>query len=334
MLNKIKYPVLNAKMKGMHANHLSKEELEELLSQTTLRDAISFLKQKFPLLENINEDMHRKELEQELNNLFIIDILKLIKYLNDSDKEIFFEFLAKYEINCVKNVFRNVVTNRDSKSNLKNIDNWTEKMFHSIDGINDIKGIPEFFELIQSESYYKVFKEYENITSDIPLEKLEVKLDQFYFTKIYKIAEKNNKELKNMIGTEIDLLNVIWIYRSKKYFSYLEEEIKNILIPINFKINNEKINRLIVATDFEEMKMILKETVYKNVFSSEEFIEHDKDKYLYNIYLKLFRTKLFNICTVFCNINLIDIEIKNIINIIEGIRYKIDKTEIQKRLII
>ena len=48
----------------------------------------------------------------------------------------------------------------------------------------------------------------------------------------------------------------------------------------------------------------------------------------------MFRTKLFDICTVFCNINLIDIEIKNIINIIEGIRYNLDKSEIQRKIIV
>ena len=138
MTNKLKYPALNAKMKGMYANHLNNEELEELLRQTSLKEAIYFLKTKFPSLENLSEDTHRKELEQELNNLFIVDIIKLCKYLNKDEIKIFMQFLSKYEINCVKNVFRNVTTNRDAKINLKNIDNWTGKMFSSINGINNI----------------------------------------------------------------------------------------------------------------------------------------------------------------------------------------------------
>ena len=130
------------------------------------------------------------------------------------------------------------------------------------------------------------------------------------------------------------MLNITWIYRSKEYFKYSEEEIKEILIPVRYKLNKEKMEKIVLANDFDEMKNILNDTIYKNVFKNKETIEHDKDKYLYDKYIKLFRTKLFNICTVFCNINLIDIEIKNIINIIEGIRYKIDKAEIQRRIII
>lgn len=330
----VKYPALNAKMKCMYSNNLSKEEFEELLRQSNLKEAISLIKSKFPFLENLNEKMHRKELEQELNNLFIYDILKIFKYLNKNEIEILMQFLSKYELNCVKNVFRNVTTNRDSREYLKNIDNWTTKMFKNIDGINEITEETAFLELIKSEDYYKVFAEYEEIIENAPLEEIEVKLDKFYFEKIYKLAKKYNKNLLYLIGTEIDLLNVIWIYRSKKYFKYSENEIKEILIPINYKLSKKNIDDLINSEDFIDMKAGLNETKYRKVFSDENRIEYDKNKYLYDINIKLFKTKLFDICTVFCNINLLDIEIKNIINIVEGIRYKLDKSEIQKKIIV
>lgn len=330
----VKYPALNAKMKCMYSNNLSKEEFEELLRQSNLKEAISLIKSKFPFLENLNEKMHRKELEQELNNLFIYDILKIFKYLNKNEIEILMQFLSKYELNCVKNVFRNVTTNRDSREYLKNIDNWTTKMFKNIDGINGITEETAFLELIKSEDYYKVFAEYEEIIENAPLEEIEVKLDKFYFEKIYKLAKKYNKNLLYLIGTEIDLLNVIWIYRSKKYFKYSENEIKEILIPINYKLSKKNIDDLINSEDFIDMKAGLNETKYRKVFSDENRIEYDKNKYLYDINIKLFKTKLFDICTVFCNINLLDIEIKNIINIVEGIRYKLDKSEIQKKIIV
>ncbi len=334
MVNALKYPALNAKMKGMYANKFSESELEELLRQTNLKDAIIILKSKFPGLENIDESMHRKKLEQELNNLFIIDILKLYKYLNKDEKEVFMEFISKYELNCIKNVFRNLTTNKETSTNLKNIDNWTNKIFTSIDGINQISKEKDFLELIKSKKYYDIFKEYEEVIEKAPLEDIEVKLDQFYFKRVYDLSKKINKTFEKMIGTEIDLLNIIWIFRSKEYFHYSEEEIKQIIIPINYKLTKSKMDELLLTTDFDDIKAVLSETIYKDVFTYKENIEHDKDKFLYNMYMKFFRTKLFNICTLFCNINLIDIEIKNIINIIEGIRYKIDKVEIQKKIII
>jgi len=329
-----KYPALNSKMKCMYANNLSQEELEEMQRQSNIKEAINFIKLKFPSLENINENMHRKELEQEINNLFIYEILKLVRYLTKTEKEILMQFLSKYEINCVKNVFRNVTTNRDSKVYLKNIDNWTTKIFKNINGINQITEETEFLELIKSEDYYKVFSEYEEVIENVPLDEIEVKLDKYYFEKIYKLAKKVNRNLLFLIGTEIDLLNVIWIYRAKKYFGYSPEETKEILIPINYKISKKLQKELLNCIDFNEIKTVLENTVYKNVFLYENEIEYEKNKYLYNINRKIFRTKLFDISTVFAIINLTDVEIKNMINIIEGIRYKIDRNEIQKKIII
>lgn len=333
MFSKIKYPALNAKMKGMYAKELDYEELDELLRQASLKDAIYYLKTKFSSLEEINENMNRREIEQELNNLFIEDIIKISKYLNKKEKYIFNLFLLKYEIDLVKKVFRNVLTNRDSNKYLKNIDNWTNTLFTSINDINEVTNEEEFYNKIKKQEYYSIFEEFIESENGIPLEELEVKLDKYYFKKIYNSVE-NNKELENLIGTEIDLLNIITIYRSNIYFNYTEEEIKNILIPINYKINKKDISELINSTDFEEIIKILEKTPYKNTFKDENNIEHDKNKFLYDMYIKYFREKLFNLCTVFCNINLIDIEIKNIINIIEGIRYNIDKTEIQKKIVV
>ena len=145
MLNKIKYPALNAKMKGMYAKELTEEELDELLRQHNLKDAILFLKMKFSSLDRINENMNRREIEQELNSLFIGNILKISKYLNKKELEIFKTFLLKYEIDLVKNVFRNLTTNRDSKIYLKNIDNWTERLFTGIRNINNVTTEKDFF---------------------------------------------------------------------------------------------------------------------------------------------------------------------------------------------
>ncbi len=333
MTNLLKYPALNAKMKGMYTKTLNPEDIEELMKQGNLREAIYFLKTKLKGLENIHESMSRRVLEQELNNVFIIDILKLYQYLDYQENKIFAQFILKYKINCVKNVFRNVTTNKDVDTTLKNIDNWTNKIFSSIDGINHITEETEFLSMIHQEEYYEIFEAYEAIIENAPLEEIEVKLDQYYFEKIFTLAKKVNHELTEMIGKEIDLLNIIWIYRAKKYFQYNVEQIQAILIPVRYKISKHIQDALLHADNFEEIKAIINQTIYQHVFQTEETIERDKNQYLYKIYKQYFHTKMFNICTIFCYMNLIDIEIKNIINVIEGIRYNIDRKQIQARLI-
>ena len=59
MLKEIKYPALNAKMKGMYVNNFSGEELNDLMSQTDIKNVISLLKTKFPSLELLTDNMGR-----------------------------------------------------------------------------------------------------------------------------------------------------------------------------------------------------------------------------------------------------------------------------------
>ena len=78
MLEKITYPNINAKLKGMYAKTLSQEDLEDLLKQKTIKDAIIILKSKLKPLEDLKINATRIELESELDNLIISDIENII----------------------------------------------------------------------------------------------------------------------------------------------------------------------------------------------------------------------------------------------------------------
>ena len=140
------------------------------------------------------------------------------------------------------------------------------------------------FLIIKNEEYYRIFKEYVQDFENIPLEDLEVELDKYYFRRVFMLAEKTNKELLSMIGQEVDLLNFIWIYRSKHYFNYSKEMINSIIIPKMYKLNKKHINALIEAETFDDMVDVLKNTIYKNVFNDEKDLEHSKDVFLYKQY--------------------------------------------------
>ena len=87
-------------------------------------------------------------------------------------------------------------------------------------------------------------------------------------------------------------------------------------------------------TSFPEFLQVLNSTIYKNVFNDEKNLERDMYKYLYNLNKKVIKEEMFNICFIFSYLSILDIEIKNIINIVEGIRYKIDRQELKKKLIV
>ena len=179
MIKEIKYPAINAKMKGMYANNFGNEEIDELLSQSDLYGAISFLKSKFKSLENLKDDANRREIEKALNTEYINEILKVFRYLNKSDREYLTKLLLRQEILCLKNIFRNLVTNRDVKKNMGDVNYLTQNLFTNIDGINEVTSRQEFYEVIKNEDYAKIFKDYIEV-DEVLLDELEVRLDKYY----------------------------------------------------------------------------------------------------------------------------------------------------------
>ena len=328
----VKYPNLNSKIKGMYAKRITKNDLEDLIKQNNLKNAILLLKTKCDIFKNADENIDRLEIESLLEKDQINDILKIQKLLDNKDKEIFEMFLLQYEIKCVKSIFRKLFSD-DKKDDIivQNVKMWTNALFNDIRGIETVQNFYEFFGAIKRMKYNKILKKYQE-QENINVFEVENEIDKLYFETLYDTV-KNEVNSKKIIGSEIDLLNVLWIFRIKKYYNFESEKINQILVKRYYKLKPNIIQKIIQTNSFEEIKEIMSKTTYKSVFTEESSLEENIDKYLYEVNKKIFRNDITSIAYILAYVNMIEYENNDIINTIEGIRYNMDKTEILKRLV-
>lgn len=164
-------------------------------------------------------------------------------------------------------------------------------------------------------------------------EKLENEFYKEYFKQIYSKAEKfKDKALIDIIGKQIDLYNIIWTFRAKKYYTSQINSWENFEIPVHYKLSKEVLTKLNQGQ--EPPDDIIEKTIYHEFTLEEDKIEKEIQNYLYRLYINNFKTKSFSLTMVITYIELRQIQIKNIITIIEGIRYHIDNQKILKKLII
>ena len=327
----VKYPNINAKLKAMYANRLTKENINDLIKQNNIKNVVLLLKNKSDIFKNTYENIDRLEIEKLLDESQIKDILKIKKLLNKTDNELFYLFLRQYEIKCVKSILRKLYS--DDKTNdiiVQSVKMWTTNLFNDIKGFETIQNFDDFFKTIKRTGHYSFIKKYQN-NEIINIFEIENEIDKLYFEKLYDKVNAN-KNLKKIIGSEIDLLNIEWIIRIKKYYNFDKQRLEKILINRYYKLKPNILNRIMNTNSFDEIKTILSKTPYKNVFASETEFEDNTDRFLYKINYKVFKEDAFSIAYIFAYINLVDYENNDIINVIEGIRYKMDKEEIIKRL--
>ena len=72
-------PSLNSKLKVMYSEKLKKDDLEDLIKQNTIKDALIILKSKIPSLEDLPNNERRMHYQHVLIK-FLITIIK--KYIN------------------------------------------------------------------------------------------------------------------------------------------------------------------------------------------------------------------------------------------------------------
>lgn len=333
MVNSLKYPNLIAKLKGMNAKNLNSKDFEELLKQNNIVSINSILKAKSYHLKNLDDNSSREEIENELDNILIDDIEKIEKYLSNKDKEILFNCVVDYEIKVFMDILKKIKYGKIEQNKIDNINKWTSKIFNKLQGIarvNNINEIKIYSKKTAFENIINSFLDTNNI-EESNLFLLEMQLDKFYFENLFN--NLNTESSKKLIGTKIDLENIIWIYRMKKYYNMPEEEIKKYIIEVDY--NLKCLNELIAIDDYKQITEILKKTKYKEIFETEnENLEILIRKYMYNQYKKTFRQAKYDISTIISYLGMDKNQIENIINIVGGVEYKIDKQKIQEKIII
>lgn len=334
-LSSIKIPSIHAKLNGMYAQKIKKSDLEELIKQNTTKQAIALLKSFNDEFKELEEKPRRINIKILLDNILIKDIKKIYRLINSKDKEVFLNFISIYEVKCIKSVFRRLSSGSVINERTNEVENWVTKIFRHLIGIENSKNYEEFKEFLKKTPYYSIFESEQNDIQKINIFEIENKLDKLYFENIMMVAKKYNNNLEDMIGKQIDLNNIVWINRVKKHYDFLDEQIKNILINKNYKLKKSDIEKLIQVKNEKEMKDILKDTYYAKYisFANENNLEEQTDKYLYNVYKKYFRANIFDIGTVYAYINMTELENNDIMNIVEGIRYHLNREEIRKKLV-
>ena len=130
-------------------------------------------------------------------------------------------------------------------------------------------------------------------------------------------------------GTKIDLLNLQWIYRAKKYYHMLAPDIYALTIPIQYRLNVEEFKALVEAPTVEEFLNQLERTKYKDKFrfDNEQIPERRYREILRKLYLTDWRQNPYSIAAINTYLFLKEEEILKLTTALECIRYGLSSRE-------
>ena len=127
--------------------------------------------------------------------------------------------------------------------------------------------------------------------------------------------------LQEIFGTQIDWLNIMWIYRARHFFHQDPKSAEGMLIPVRYKLRREETNGLLEADGHEEFLRILEDEVsYHYVMG--------------RMYRRLCRKYPFSIAPVYCYFYEKEQEIEHLTTALEGIRYQLAPKDIREMILL
>jgi V/A-type H+-transporting ATPase subunit C len=343
-LNLFTYGALSSKARASYGRLLTEENYKMLIEMKSVNDIAGYLKNNTyyrEILSNVDETkIHRGQLENIIKTDIMKEYDKFLRFTSGNARKFLQSTYKKYETESLKIIFRRLETVggvMSAEGYLLFLKNTSEIDFHNLIKSKDSL---EFIENLKGTEYYDVLRPFTGIGVKINLFNLEMVLDLHYFKYLYKRMKKyligmDFIPLAKSFGVKTDVLNMLWIYRCKKYYNMKKEIIRNYLLPFNSGLTKDTLNKLIEAENIEEFLEIAEKSKYSDIFKRDidGFFEVNFADYMYNIHMKLFRKYPLSVTAAVDYIHMKEYELSNIISIIEGIRYGLRPDKIRKFIV-
>jgi len=343
MGNLIAYSGLTTKIRAMQSNLISKSEYEEIANLNSVPELFAYLQQHkgySHLLANIDASTaHRGDIESLLRFSTFRDFTKIYNFANAKQRKYLDLYFMTYEIAVLKRYIRNIFDSRDDSS-LTVLKNDFE--IHSkIDTkkVSESSTIEEFVNNLKGTPYYEPLWKL-NSLEHLALFDYEMCLDLYFFSTLWKSKNKYFKGeeldiITRSYGYKIDMLNIMWIYRSKKYYNISSSQIHTLLIPIYYKIKHSEITALVETETLDQFFAALKYTYYNKYinFNTDHItLEELQETLLYILHVRDYKKNPYSIATINTYLYLKEKEIRNITTATECIRYGYSAEDIIKQL--
>ncbi len=342
-----KYSLVNAKVRARLSTLLTPEQIDRLADTRDLAEFYSSL--AGTVYEDIFEQPEiafdarvgeRLLLEREIE--WHSELLKDVK---GAEKDLVSAFLEKYEIENLKTALRIREGNRDLEE-MKYL--VRRKLPHSLpyQAIAESGSLEEAVSFLHGTPYITainaVFDDYKEKKTLFPIEiNLEIDYYRRLKEKVAALGKRDMAIARKLIGLEIDRKNLAWLIRLKFYYDVPTGDLFDYSIPGGYRMTTERLRQSFKAESIKEVVSLALEKSFKN--ASEMLMGGEELSKLYLLEIILWNYQIaeakktlggfpFTIGTVLSYLILKRTEVRNIITILNGKVYKMDRAAIESHL--
>lgn len=338
------YHALAGKTRAMVGKLITSEQYRDLIRQKSIQDVVAYLKMNTPYrdaLAGLNErDFHRVPFENALRKSLMEDYRKVFCFSNGAVKEFLKVVYLRHEVESVKRLFR--VLEMEKTTTLVEDSLFFLKKYNTLNlaQLTKSRTSQEFIANLQGTIYYSVLRPFLSDDKSHNLFHIEMTLDMYYMNLVLAKKKKllqglDASVVERAIGTEVDVLNLLWIFRGRMIYNLDRSLILSYLIPHGYKITRELAYELADTRDEAAFRQLVSRTKYAELFlpGKHNFFELNFHESMFRMHRSFLRKYGFSIAGALACLHLKEYEISNIISILEGIRYHLPAEAIAEYII-
>lgn len=338
MGNLLKYSGIVTKLRAMEAKLLKPENFEEIAALHNVPEVVSYLKDNSSytyVLDDLDEDrLHRGDIEKILIGQLFYDYSKIYRFCGQEQRRFLQFYVKRYEIELINYCLRIVINHYAEPFDLNYKKAFFDKYTQiSIDKLITSRTTDELIENLKGTEYYEPLKRLKDRPS-VTLFDYDLTLNQYYFSTTWnkrkKILKKKELELYTRdCGSKIDLLNLQWIYRAKKYYHMKPADIYSLLVPIHYKLSTDFIKEIVEEPDMEKFEAAFRQTSYVRHCDIDQkmTLEQIYTECRYHLYSIDRRRNPYSIAAINTYLFMKEEELKKLTTAMECIRYSLSPGE-------
>ena len=347
MLDSFSTKAISAKSRAMYGNRLTNQSYTEMMKKTSISDAAAYLRDNTYYSKTLDHmDLsaaHRGQVEERIRDFRYEQYTSLTRYA-PSTKSNFYDFLFLWdEIDQIIGVIRYITsaTTNDYFFHYNKL--LPQHCSYDLDALVRCTGFRDLLDVLSSTPYRKILEKHLSDAieekSKIHLVLCEKSLKIYYYNYIFGQIKKEfsanvAKELRLIFLHQIDMENITAAYRLKHFFKRDAKFIMESLLPYK-TVSHKLIREIANSSDDKQLSLILNGSkLSKHQTIDSDYIESLTLRAREKICRRMMRYSTNAPVVLVSYMTLMEIEVENVINIIEAIRYGLPPVETKKLLIL
>lgn len=335
---------LLAKCRAIYGRRLSAQDYDTLISCRTVSDVAAQLKQTSyaAALEKIDQSsIHRGQLEAALNAMLYEEFASLCRYERSLGVWMSNYIMMRGEILQLLEFLKMLAAGRPGEYIFSLPDYFREHTELDLNRLAMARSYSDMLSALKGTEYAKVLVGFAPKEGQ-PLEfaMIEHALYEKLYDQLFGMIEKHmsgkaEKEMLELVGTKLDLINFSHIYRLKRYYGATADMTRRMTFRHHYKLGAKTAEAMATAQSADEvLELLYEKTPYGRQVNEDMVVdgyaEQESSRILAAKARHLLRFSISPPVVLKAFSILADAQMHDVITIIEGVRYGMQPDEIRR----